>query len=48
MLLLRKRSMLMFGGFRFDRFFDTNSLALENALSEGTDVAGIHRYFLNN
>ena len=40
--------MLMFEGFRFDLFFETSSPAFENALSDGTDVAGMHRYFFNN
>ena len=38
--------MLTFLGFRRKRLLEISSPAFENNLSEGTEVAGIHKYFL--
>lgn len=41
--LLRNNIILIFSSPKLQRFCDTGSLALENSLSEGTNVAGMHR-----
>ena len=44
--LPKKTSMLTFSGSRHARFSFTTYPAILKALSEGTDVAGMQRYFL--